>query len=372
MQPSGPSFGSGGSGGGFKVGLIVLVVAIGAAGYFIQATIKTGSFKDISSQVANKVTSAAQQAGKSFVDSANDTRDPADATNESLTQKLNAYVDLLNTVSSNVFSSYDRYGLWVDLEKGPTGKEPNVYGLYQFNDYSSYLEAADKASALTPQIDLDKDFPAYKAAYLKLKPLADEAYAYYDQEDYKDDNFAKGQKLHPDLVAAFKEFEAASTKFAADYEVVDVAQRKIEMDQYQKEGRTIAYNAASALYLTQQMYMSIRDQLAKNGNDASLLDANDLKSKTDQFDALLTTLKLEQNNEDELKKEYGSAGASMFSSFVNDAQDTLKAAKSLYRGVRDKNLPERDDFADNTDGTPENYIYTYNQMVDSFNRLNRF
>lgn len=373
MPPSAPSFGSGGSGGGkIKIGFVVFVIVLGAIIYFAQSYFTSNSFQNLGTQVS----SITKTVGDALNDTSASDSNPTDTTaanpDDSLTKKLNAYVDLLNYVSDNVYSSYDRYGQWVDLQKGPTGKEKHLYGLYQLSDYSHYFDAAQTAHDLQPQIDLDKDFPVYQAAYDHLKPLVTQAYTYYDQGDYKDDNFAKGLKIHADLVAAFLTFEAASTKFDTDYEVVDIAQRQKEIALYKQEGRLIAFNSASALYLSQQTYISIREQLSKNGNDASKLDINDLKTKTDQFDTLLTTLKSQQTDKAGLKTEYGITGDSLYDSFVGDADAFIKSAKALYRGLRDQNLPARTDFADSTDGTPENLIKTYNQMVDSFNTMNRF
>ncbi|MDQ2659437.1 MAG: YiiG family protein, partial [Verrucomicrobiota bacterium] len=55
---------------------------------------------------------------------------------QSLVAKTNMYVKALNAVGS-AQQSYDRYDSWVDVKKGPTGKERYIsYGLYEINHYS--------------------------------------------------------------------------------------------------------------------------------------------------------------------------------------------------------------------------------------------
>src|SRR5216683_1660780 len=50
---------------------------------------------------------------------------------QALGEKLNGYIrDCLNRYSKSVHSAEERYFSWADSKKGPTGKERNVYGVY--------------------------------------------------------------------------------------------------------------------------------------------------------------------------------------------------------------------------------------------------
>src|SRR5690606_15438382 len=101
--------------------------------------------------------------------------------------KMTAYVEFLNYVSGNVESSRSRYGQWVmDYNAGPTGQERNVYGLYQLNDYSYYQKEAEKYLNAEPLLPIDSIVKEYIAALNELSPKVEEAYTYYDQENYKD------------------------------------------------------------------------------------------------------------------------------------------------------------------------------------------
>jgi hypothetical protein len=84
--------------------------------------------------------------------------------------KMNAYVSLLNrTIRAS--ESLDRYDSWVDMKKGPTGKERNVYGLYSLYDVRSEIEAAEAAITAEPKLPaLDEAMVSYIAIYQKLAP----------------------------------------------------------------------------------------------------------------------------------------------------------------------------------------------------------
>lgn len=96
-------------------------------------------------------------------------------------EKMNAYVSLLNrTIRAS--ESLDRYDSWVDMKKGPTGKECNVYGLYSLYDVRSEIEAAAEATKADPKLPaLDEAMVSYIAIYQKLAPVVEKASKYYDR-----------------------------------------------------------------------------------------------------------------------------------------------------------------------------------------------
>ncbi len=291
----------------------------------------------------------------------------------SLVQKLNAYVDLLNYVSEDVYTSFDSYANWLEnVDAGPTGNEQKIYGIYKLNDYSHYMDAATKAYDLEPKIDLDKDFEAYKKAYIELKPVVAELYTYYDQQNYKDDNFEKGKSMHQKYLNLFDTFDLASYQLDVDYEKADLKQRKIEIEDYKNTGRILAYDTSIALMEAQTLYFSIRDQLKESKNDASKLNTDGLAKGVAGLESSLEKLKKDQNNKTEIEKEYGVSGVSKYNSFLNSYEKLLSSAKILARGLKDNNLPARDNYARTTEGTPEYFVETYNEMIDSFNFMTRY
>jgi hypothetical protein len=133
-------------------------------------------------------------------------RDLLDAEFKSLAEKTNLYVRALNA-ASNIRRSYDRYDSWVDVQKGPTGKERLVYGLYTINTspVNDMVEAATRGPTLKPSLPAIDDAVAKLAGATKtLVPLIKAAADYYEQEDYKDDNAKRGQELHGQMMPLFE------------------------------------------------------------------------------------------------------------------------------------------------------------------------
>ncbi len=67
--------------------------------------------------------------------------------------KSNAYTALMNR-TLRAIQSWERYASWVDMKKGPTGKERYIsYGLYSLYDVTGEIRKAEEAAALTEQLD---------------------------------------------------------------------------------------------------------------------------------------------------------------------------------------------------------------------------
>lgn len=124
--------------------------------------------------------------------------------------KSNGEVGLLNS-SLRGQESWNRYLSWVDVKRGPTGKERIIYGLYSVGSSAKdAIEKARQSAAADPAIPaLDGATKDLASAFEKLVPILNEAEAYYDRKDYMSDNMAGGQVLHAKLVPAAMAFLAA-------------------------------------------------------------------------------------------------------------------------------------------------------------------
>ncbi len=124
--------------------------------------------------------------------------------------KVNAYTGLMNRTLRAV-ESWQRYASWVDMRRGPTGRERYIsYGLYSLYDVTRELAAARQAMVSPPERPaLDEAVGRYILAYEALAPLITRAERYYDRQDYRDDRMAEGRALHEQMVPAAQEFLAA-------------------------------------------------------------------------------------------------------------------------------------------------------------------
>ena len=138
-----------------------------------------------------------------------------DAALEATTAKFNAYVKFMNE-TIRVGASLDRYGSWVNMRTGPTGRERLIYGLYNVNDTRTERAAATAALGSAPLLpDLDNAMRAYIAADDAIAPILNEAAGYYDRADYRTDHMAGGKALHGRIVAAAGPFLAARAQLEA-------------------------------------------------------------------------------------------------------------------------------------------------------------
>lgn len=142
--------------------------------------------------------------------------------------KMNAYVSLLNR-AIRASDSLERYDSWVDMKKGPTGKERIIYGMYSPYDVRDEIAQAQQAIAAEPKMPaLDSAMQRFIEAYENLAPVLDKASKYYDRLDYKSDKMQGGKEYHakiaeyaPVYVKAREEADALVTE---EKRVIDQAQ----------------------------------------------------------------------------------------------------------------------------------------------------
>jgi hypothetical protein len=133
--------------------------------------------------------------------------------------KMNAYVEFLNR-SLRASESLERYGSWVDMKNGPTGRESAIYGIYSLYDMREEMSAAGAAAGAEPVMpELDAAMAAYVDVYQQLAPVIDKASKYYERLDYKSDGMAGGRQFH-------KEIAALAPTYAERRKAADLALRK--------------------------------------------------------------------------------------------------------------------------------------------------
>lgn len=163
--------------------------------------------------------------------------------------KSNAYTQLMNR-TLRARESWQRYASWVDMKKGPTGKEMYIsYGLYSLYDVTKEIQKAEQMAASEPKLpEIDAAMLRYIKAYQELAPLITKAERYYDRKDYRDDNMAEGQKLHAAMVPAAKSFLDERDKLDALMRVYKkgLDQRELAALE-QREGRSARWQVRNVM-----------------------------------------------------------------------------------------------------------------------------
>ncbi|MDR1888316.1 MAG: YiiG family protein [Zoogloeaceae bacterium] len=280
-------------------------------------------------------------------------------------EKLNAYVACYNQLNRSAHDSIDRYADWVkDMELGPSGNEKVIYGLYSLNtDKAAECQKAfAQAAKQKPSLEqLDTAAKNYAEALVNLGTAVMDIYPYYDREDYKDDNFAKGKAAHPGLVKNMRTFIDASTNFSQRLDEENTKVQAALLARIEKtEGRKINYWNMSMMLQAKQVV--------------------DIMSNEDfPIDAAATRLESFEKVADETSA-YARANKEelpiLWSQLEKAAEDFRKAAKERLRRVRDKvpytrgeqmNLSGSSSWMVN--GSEGRLIWAYNGLVDGSNRI---
>ena len=284
---------------------------------------------------------------------------------QALGEKLNGYIrDCLNRYSKSVHSAEERYGDWADAKKGPTGKERNIYGIYDISQDPEQCRAAiAKSNAAQPsKPDMEKLASAYSAALVAVVPVINEAHKYYERQDYKDDKMAKGKQLHPKLVAAFEAFDKADTDLSQLVDQVQEDLDKRELVRIEKEeGKKGHWHTVNTTLLAKPLLHEAAKEVAKI-NLAALSGAEDTYDQAvDAFETWSTQNKSESSNT---------------SSYLSSAKDLVIAGKNLVRHIRDKkpfSAFEKQRMGTSSgwmvEGSPDAVLDKYNKLVDAYNSV---
>jgi len=281
---------------------------------------------------------------------------------EAGSSKLQDYIACYNKLDGDAHRSIARYQSWVkDMDKGPNGKEMVVYGLYKIDmDDIAKCKASFGKSA---QSKLDNAATAYIDILSDLGALVTEAEVYYSRDNYKDDAFAKGKKLHGPLADAMKRFEEKSNVFSNEIEVENDKALDAEMQQLEKsEGRQLPYLQMALMSKAKQLIRLIGEESFDAAAAGKLLA--DYESLTDEAIAYA--------------KKNSESAASGWSTLERATEDYRKAAKERVRRIRDKvaysegeKMMLKPGSGWMVEGSQEKVTKAYNAMIEASNRMNR-
>ncbi len=287
---------------------------------------------------------------------------------DKLGMKLQGYIDCINGPSARVLDAADRYASWVDIEQGVTGEESNVYGIYDHELDQTCLDGLGSSNDAEPEdADLETAATAWADAYKAVQPLIHDAHDYYDREDYKDDKFAKGKEMHDGLakaIGAFQDADQALRKMVGQKND-DLQERRLE--QLEKdEGRKLKFQQANVM---------AKAKALMNAGDAHTLEALDLK----RLDETLTAYDAALEEADKYVKANTAEADTvlLFDSFIDTAEDFLKAAKEMMRRKRDNKAYDKTELSRlgtsagwMVEGSPDKLSRAYNDLVNRSNGLN--
>ena len=282
----------------------------------------------------------------------------SDAAFQSLVEKTNLYVKALNAVSS-AQRTYDRYASWVDVKKGPTGKERYIsYGLYEINSSSvdQITEAAQKGSRLPPPLpQLDPVIVRLSEAFSALQPVVQKAHDYYEQEDYKDDGAKTARELHEAMMPLFQKIFAAERELRRGLDGVKAKVDRRQLAEIEKtSGRKYEWHLRSYLLAAKGLI-----NLLPENADAPVIERADYQRRYEELEAAYSAFqKFAAENPDEVKKV-------LLASLVESAvKDFFTASKFLRRILEAPKLDRHEYFTRVGEAA-----HSYNDLISRTNGL---
>lgn len=275
----------------------------------------------------------------------------------------------LNRYSDPVLGSRQRYFSWADRERGPGGR--HIYGLYQVSpsDVPQCRAAVTEVAQSQPILaEVDAAASAYATALEQVVPLIGRAYAYYERENYRDDDMAGGREMHPQLVDAFDAFEAAHRELDERVETISTAARELRLQQLEGDPARRGEYLVTRLMSQAQHLMELLPSVRVDGRRL-------VSDRQDELFAAIATLRTgcdEMYNE----RESAFAGFREGRNLLGPANELATSAVRLMRLIRDREQLSSFHLRNigtpagwMLDGGPDEVIREYNELVDAYNRM---
>lgn len=168
-------------------------------------------------------------------------------------ERIAAHTHCLDFASRAALHARRSYLRAVDVDGGPTGREPGVWlGALDASRCAAGLEKARNLKPALPELDRLAD--AYLVSLERLSPLLNEASAHHGNERHQRDYGAKAKVMNPALMAAFADFEQAHAAFAGRVRALDagIMQRRLERLEREPSAR-LEYLVAKTVHQAQAL-----------------------------------------------------------------------------------------------------------------------
>lgn len=286
-------------------------------------------------------------------------------------EKYNFYVGVHNQLLSFEKSAGDYFedaGSEAQFKKPDGSINVNLYQIPQI------IQQMQKAKEAKPKWDdLDKSLDALLPIFEELQPLAQDMKGYYDGKDYTSDNYKKAQEYHTKFLELIKKYEAAVVPFRTAMDKKVAEQKEAEAKMYQKEGRMIAYNRMTIMNIAEEVLSEISAQKLNGANFTSAGDVTKFKALQEKLIKATNDYQTSIRDEKLLKMEGKKANDThSFERFLDEANDFKAALVSLIERIETKKAVDEHTlrnsfFLENEDGTPENIVKQFNELVGEYN-----
>jgi hypothetical protein len=215
--------------------LVLLPLATGAAACEEAAT-------KLQETIQEKVQETIQENAQKAAQGASTAPEPL-TEEELLARKLDLHVQCTNASRERIYDSYERYRSYIKEDGTP--KRKGRTGIYEITEatLSGCNEAANQSPKMQPSLpELEQAQAEYTSAAQEYGALSRELEVYYKQENYKDDDWARGKEIAPRIEAAFSRWKTVDEQLSArlDAKKDEADARMLELIE-QRSGKTIEY-----------------------------------------------------------------------------------------------------------------------------------
>ncbi len=302
-----------------------------------------------------------QLTGKASVASAAMGAPPAvSSADDAMTDKLQPFIGCINDVDTKLREHFGEYeGAWPARQKmESTGL---IFGfkieVYETNNSMS-KECADNLEKAVAQSPADPTLDAAGKTYVttlrELIPLMNAVDAYYDQEDYRDDDMAKGRELDAQIRPLFATLFAASDKFRTSVAAHDLQLTKNQLAAIEAEGgKTFTWHELNLMLQARIAIDAI--EAAANGDT---LEVSAIEAIEQDYAAAIEAGETYAAANPNAKTELGNPPK--WFSIVSYGNTFLTAIKTLRRDLADG---KSDAIGNDLDGAFDDY----NSLIDDYN-----
>ena len=296
-------------------------------------------------------------------------------------KKYNAMVNAVNHFSPKIRTSFKTYAMSCGADKTKRQKtlytKVNGYNVHVYYDgtYEEGMLNALKDSLLVHRLSFANDsIKAYLDRARTFMKLFSTAAEYYEMKDYTEDNFKQADAMHTKIVTAFQTFINSDLTIRKVIEEISDEQTRKRIEAYKANNQMMFYFVEKSQYLAKHfLAYASTDEYVK-------LDTNKTKKLHQTMRAHYQEFKAFKQKNETVFKDNGA-----YTSYLSDFRDYISESKNFYLSVKNKKsyangeasimkyLPPqaRAAIAQNTEGTIQKLLNSYNTLVNEYNHLNR-
>ncbi|MCH9685182.1 MAG: YiiG family protein [Deltaproteobacteria bacterium] len=184
---------------------------------------------------------------------------------EKLGQKLDLYIQCTNRASRRMYDSWHKYSERAK-EDGTPAKKNRVPFLYKIDsELTPCEEAVAKGPGTEPTLpEVEKAMADYLTHAKVFASYTVELDKYYEQENYKDDDWAKGKEIAPKFKAAFEAWSKADgilgEMVATKKDVVELNMLALVEERY---GKKIEWHSRNSVHAAKAFVRCVTAEGAK-------------------------------------------------------------------------------------------------------------